>query len=373
MSKTASGIIETKIEDFGYDNFFESNRRKLGLDGFSVARVTSEHKGAYTVINTNGEFLARITGKQMFNASSREDYPAVGDWVAITELEAHQAVIHATLPRRSIIKRRSGDKNKIGEKIDTQIIATNIDVALVTESVGRDYNLNRFERYLALVEEGGVKPAIILNKIDLASDEELKSKLSEIKSRFSGINIIPTSTVSATGLDELKNYILPGKTYCFLGSSGIGKSSLINRLLGEGLIRTGDISSYSGRGKHTTTGREMYFLANGSFVIDNPGMREVGMIDATEGLGTLFDDIEAFGQMCKFVDCKHTQEPGCHVLKLLKSGSLDKSRYANYIRLKKEAEFTEMTELEKKEKDRKFGKFIKKTKKELSRQGHKEY
>ena len=239
--------------------------------------------------------------------------------------------------------------------------------------MGRDFNLNRFERYLTLATDGGVKPAIILNKIDLASSEELKSKFIEIGSRFPGIDVIPTSTVSGDGLSKLRAYLSPGKTYCFLGSSGIGKSSLINKLLGESMIRTNDISSYSGRGKHTTTGREMYFLANGGIVIDNPGMREVGMTDSTEGLSDLFDNIETLSRMCKFVDCKHIQEPGCRVIESLKSGNLNRDRYANYIRLRKEVEFMEMSGLEKRGKERQFGKFIQNAKKELNRQGHKDY
>jgi ribosome biogenesis GTPase len=218
------------IEDLGYDAFFESNRNKS--EGFSVARVIAEHKGIYEVINQNGRFLAKITGKRMFSASSREDYPTVGDWVAITELNAEQAVIHEILPRKTIIKRKFGKKNRTGDKTEVQVIGANIDVAYVIESVDRDYNLNRLERYFVIVGEGGIKPAIVLNKTDLISREELNSKLSQIKQRFVGIDVIATSTVSAEGLDELRNYMSYGKTYCFLGSSGVGKSSLINKLIG---------------------------------------------------------------------------------------------------------------------------------------------
>jgi len=222
----------TKIEDLGYSDFFESNRKKLKLDSFSVARVVVEHKGAYRVQNTSGEYLAKITGKQMFNALSREDYPAVGDWVAITELDKERAVIYKVLPRRTIMKRKYSGKN------ETQIIATNIDAAFIIESVDRDYSLNRFERYFAIADDGGIKPVIILNKIDLISKEEVDSKLNQIKNRFNDIDVFPTSTITNEGLDELKTYIVKGKTYCFLGSSGVGKSSLINKLIGENIIKT---------------------------------------------------------------------------------------------------------------------------------------
>ena len=353
--------------DLGYKDFFGSDTNKFELDGFAVARVVVEHKGAYKVRNAKGEYLAKITGKQMFEASGREDYPAVGDWVAITELGAGRAVIHRVLPRKTIIKRKHGGKN------GTQVIATNIDVAFVVEAVGRDYNLNRFERYSAIARDGGVTPAIVLNKIDLISKEKLGAKLAELKKRFGDIDIIPTSTATDDGLDELRVRISSGKTYCFLGSSGVGKSSLINKLLGGNIIKTEDISLNTGRGKHATTNREMYFLENGGIVIDNPGMREVGMTDAGAGIDNLFHEIAAMAGKCKFPDCAHTSEPGCEVLRAVKSGELDEAKYRNYIGLKKEAEHYEMTELEKREKDRAFGKFVKKAKETLKKRGHKDY
>ena len=362
-----------KIEDLGWDDFFESKRTELKLDDFSIARVVAEHKGGYKVKNANGEFLAKITGKQMFKAESREDYPAVGDWVALTELDNEQAVIKAVLPRKSITKRRFGDKNKIGEKSDVQIIATNIDVAFIVQSVSRDYNVNRFERYLAIAEDGGIKPVIIINKIDLISAEELDSRLSEIKNRLGDIDVIPTSVVSNVGLDKLEDYIKKGKTYCLLGSSGVGKSSLINRLLRKDAIKTKNISSYSDRGKHITTSRQMYFLESGGIVIDNPGIREVGMADVSAGVSSLFDEINLLAKKCKYADCTHTHEPGCEILSALRGGRLDENRYSNYISLKKEAEHFGRSGLEKREKKRSFGKFIKKAKKELKNSKHKDF
>ena len=350
-----------KNEELGYDNFFESERKKLNLENFSVARVIAEYKGAYKVKNAKGEYLAKITGKQMFNALTREDYPAVGDWVAITELNAEQAVIKAVLPRKTIIKRKYINKSEI------QIIATNIDVAFIVESIGRDYNLNRFERYFSIANDGGVKPAIILNKTDLISKEELDLKLSQIKNRFNNTDVILTSAVTDEGLNKLKNYILKGKTYCFLGSSGVGKSSLINKLLGENVIKTENISVSTGRGKHATTGRQMYFLESGGIVIDNPGMREVGMTDNKAGINDLFDEITVLAEKCKYADCTHVHESGCEVLSAVKSGKLNKDKYSNYIILKKESEHYEMSELEKRKKDQKFGKFIKTAKKEIKK------
>jgi ribosome biogenesis GTPase / thiamine phosphate phosphatase len=350
-----------KNEELGYSTFFENNRHKLKLDEFSVARVIAEYKGVYKVKNSNSEYLAKVTGKRIFNASDREDYPAVGDWVLIKEQDTEWAVIQEILPRQTLIKRKYNNKNGI------QIIATNVDVAFIVESIGRDFNLNRFERYLAIANDGGVKSAIILNKIDLISKEELELKLNQIKDRFKYIDIILTSALANIGLDELRSYILPYKTYCFIGSSGVGKSSLINKLLEENAIETKDVSFQTDRGKHTTTSREMYFLKNGGIVIDNPGMREVGMTNTDEGVDKVFDEIIELARNCKFADCSHISEPGCNVLLALGFNKLNAEQYANYISLKKETEFYEMTEVERNEKDYKFGKFLKKAKKDIEK------
>jgi ribosome biogenesis GTPase len=324
-----------------------------------------EYRGAYKIKNPTGEYLAKITGKQMFNASSREDYPVVGDFVAMTDLDGEHATIHNILPRKTILKRQHSDRSRIGGKNELQIIAANIDVAFIVESIDRDFSLNRFERYFAIAKDGGVKPVLILNKIDLISKEELDLKLAEIENRFNEAEVIPASSVNEEGLKDLRKYVEKGKTYCFLGSSGVGKSSLINKLLGEGIIKTEEIGLSTGRGKHTTTAREMYFLESGAIVIDNPGVRQVGMADVGSGIDSLFDEITVLAKECKFDDCTHIHEPGCAVLEALNSGNLDAEKYSNYINLKKEAEYYEMTELEKRGKDRQFGKFIKNAKKQL--------
>jgi len=352
-------------EDLGYNHFFEENRAKLGLGDFSVARIVSESRGAYRVKNASGEYRAQITGKHIFTASAREDYPAVGDWVAITELPSDQAVIRAVLPRLTMIKRKCGDRSRNGHKDQTQIIATNIDVAFIIESVDRDYNLNRFERYFALAKDGGVRPVIILNKVDLLTAEELDNRLAQLENRFPEVEIILASVVSGDGLNDLKKYIVNGRTYCFLGSSGVGKSSLINKLLGKDSIKTRDVSSSSGRGKHTTTVRQMYFLEIGGIVIDNPGIREVGLALTKQGLEISFDQIAKMAKECRFVDCTHTHEPGCRILEAVKNQELDEEKYLNYLRLKKEADYSDLSDNEKREKKRQFGKFVAKAKKQL--------
>lgn len=354
-------IENIRLEDLGYNTFFQSNRRTLGLTDYSVARVIAEYKEGYRVKGISGEYLSKITGKQIFNAARREDYPAVGDWVVITELDNERAVIHRILPRQTILRKKYSDKQ------ETQVIAANVDVAFITESVDRDYNLNRLERFFVLVKEGDIKPTIILNKIDLISEEEMRLKMGKIENRFDDVDIIPTSTITEQGLDELVSCLEKGKTFCFLGSSGVGKSSLINRLLGRNAIKIREISTYSGRGKHTTTGRDMYFLDNGGIVIDNPGMREVGIADASASIGDVFGEITTLSINCKYADCTHTHEPGCAVLKAIKDKKMDEDKYLNYVRLTKESEYYQMTELEKRRKDRKFGQFIKKASKQIKK------
>jgi ribosome biogenesis GTPase len=331
------------------------------LSKYIIARIIAEYKGVYRVKTTKGEFLAKITGRQMFLAEKREDYPAVGDFVLIDELPEGKAVIHKVLPRKTVLSKKYSDKQ------DTQIIATNIDTAFVVESCDRDYNLNRIERYLVLARDAGIAPIIVLNKIDLISEKELTDKTAQIKQRFGDVEIILTSVVAELGLKNLEEAIISGKTYCFLGSSGVGKSSLINKLLDREEIKTKEISKVTGRGKHTTTTREMYFLENGGIVVDNPGTREVGLTIAESGIAEVFDDIISLSLNCKFSDCKHLNEPGCAVKQALTNGALDQDKYDNYFKLKKESEFYGMSDVEKRTKDKKFGKFVKSALKSLKR------
>lgn len=353
------------LEDLGYNQCFEEKRIQMGFGDLPVARVIAEHREAYIVKDDVGEYLAKITGKQAFEAQTREDYPVVGDWVAIIKPDDEHAVIKGILPRLTVIKRRHGDKSRSAEQQSIQFIATNVDVAFVVQAIGRDYNLNRFERYLAVAMAGGVKPVIILNKVDLISKEELNFKLEELKKRFNDVDIILVSAKSGQGVSELRSYIKKDKTYCFLGSSGVGKSSLINELLGAKMIKTKVLGSGTARGKHTTTSREMYFLTNGGIVIDNPGMREVGVITEEKGLDDIFDTIANLAKQCKYSDCSHTCEKDCAVLEAVKSGVLDKKQYENYVSVNKEIAYYEMDDFAKREKDKKFGKFIKNVKKDL--------
>lgn len=342
------------LKDLGYAPFFDAARQKLGLAESALARVIAEYKEAYRIQNAAGEYLARITGRQMFQAEGREDYPAVGDWVEIDALDEDRAVIRRILPRRTLLKKRGS-----GQQI--QVIAANVDVAFVVESVDRDFNLNRLERYLVLAREGRIRPVFVLNKIDLITAAEAGLKIEQIKARFPDVDVLAASNLAAQGLDGLKSCLTPGQTYCFLGSSGVGKSSLINKLIGQEAIKTKAISRSTGRGRHTTTGRQMYVLPGGGIVIDNPGMREVGLADDNNGLDDVFSDIAELAVDCRFADCTHQREAGCAVLAAVRDGKLAEAKYQNYLRLQKEAAYYRMTDLERRRKDRSFGRMVKTT------------
>lgn len=347
------------LEDLGYTIALE-NYRKDQLPGeFGVARIVSEHKERYIVKTTEKEYEGEITGTLRFSAKSRSDFPAVGDWVAISEYEENKVLIHAVYPRKTVIERQAAGKQ--GEK---QIIAANIDYAFIIQAVDRDFNINRIERYLAICNTSNVKPIIILNKIDLVNDAELKQLMDSAQNRISKIPILAISNETHKGIDILKEMIEKGKTYCLLGSSGVGKSSLLNTLSGKDLMRTNSISASSNRGRHVTSHRELQVLENGGILIDNPGMREVGIADSAEGLENTFATIAELSEHCKFKDCSHTTEAGCAVIAAVERGDTDRSSYENYLKMEREKEHFESTVAEKRKKDKAFGKMIKEYKKD---------
>lgn len=349
------------LKILGYNQYFEGQRIKLGAETSQIARVIAEHKGAYEVICTTGKYRATVTGRQMSMATGRDDYPAVGDWVVINKDENEAKIILHTLPRKTTLHKKYGGSNK------PQLIAANIDIVFIVESIGRDYSLNRFERYLVLAQEGGVEPVIIINKADLATNDLINKIIDDIRTRFGEIDVLTTSTVTNQGLQALVNYIQEGATYSFVGSSGVGKSSLINKLLKQNYIATQTIDDKTGRGRHTTTSREMYFTHNGGIIIDNPGSREVGTTDNGAGIDTVFDDIDNLASNCRFNNCQHQKEPGCAIQNAIRTGTLNPLRFENYQKLQKETKHYEQSSYDKRQKDKKFGKYIKNAKTELKK------
>ena len=347
-----------KLEDLGYNDLLKSYRKENKLDGFNVGRVISEHKDRYFVRTSTNDYDSEITGNLRYSAAERSDYPAVGDWVAISEYDDDKALIHAVFPRKSIIERQAVGKH--GEK---QIIATNIDMAFIVQAVDRDFNINRLERYLTICHASKVEAMIILNKIDLINDEQLASMMTGIRERIKDVPLIAVSNQSGQGINTLKEYIVKGNTYCLLGSSGVGKSTLINTLSGRPLMETDLISESTQRGRHVTTHRELIVMDNGGLLIDNPGMREVGITDSTDGMEKTFDIIGELSVSCKFKDCTHTTESGCAVLEAVNDNRIERSAYENYLKMERERKHFEMNIADKRKRDKHFGKMMKNYKK----------
>jgi ribosome biogenesis GTPase / thiamine phosphate phosphatase len=343
-----------KIEDLGYNNRIEKLRIDNNLNEFEIGRVTSEHKERYIVKTEKGEFEAEITGNMRFSASSREDFPAVGDWVALTTYDTDFAIINKIIPRLSTISRQA-----VGQFGEIQIIATNIDFAFIIQAVDRDFSINRLERYLTICYSSKVTPVVILTKTDLINEKSKAAIIDSIHQRLKGLPIIAISNETQDGYDSLKLLIEKGKTYCMLGSSGVGKSTLLNNLSGRSIMKTDTISDFTGKGRHVSSHRELTILENGGILIDNPGMREVGIVDIDNGLETTFDSVFGFAQNCKFKDCTHTSETGCSVIAAVENGKLDKNTFDNYQKMQKEKLHFETSVLEKRKKEKVFGKILK--------------
>ena len=331
--------------------------------GDSIARVTAVDRDQYTVRNAESEVPAKLTGKAIYASASSVDQPCVGDWVSVRyhDSGAHASILEV-LPRTSFLRRR-----KPGAKGEFQMIAVNIDLAFIVQSCHVDFNVRRLERYLLITSEGGIEPVILLTKSDLVSPVELEQLISRIRDAGIGARVIALSNVSGNGVDQVRELIEPGKTCCLLGSSGVGKTTLINSLVGDCDLTTSAVSA-SGEGRHTTTRRQLIVLEQGGSLIDMPGMRELGMLGVSEGIDDSFSDIRAYSHKCRFADCTHTSEPGCAIREGIANEELDPEHFQNYLKLKKESEFHEMSNLEKRRKDRAFGKFVRSVKKGKGKQ-----
>ncbi|NMH89067.1 ribosome small subunit-dependent GTPase A [Flavivirga algicola] len=343
-----------KLEDLGYNNNFETLRVKQKLDDFEIGRIRSEHKERYIVMTQKGDFEAEITGNMQYTAKSREDFPAVGDWVALATYGSNLGIIHKVLPRFSVIKRQA-----VGHVGEVQIIATNIDYAFLIQSVDRDFNINRLERYLTICNSSHVTPIIVLTKTDLVDEKHISEIKNNPRLSIKKVLVLALSNETKYGYETLISTIKKGKTYCMLGSSGVGKSTLLNNLSGRNIMETGSISQSSNRGKHVSSHRELIVLKNGGILIDTPGMREIGITDAVAGIETTFDEIMSLSEKCKFRDCTHTTEIGCSVLKALEEGRLEIKSYENYLKLQREQTHFESAVAKKRKADKAFGKMIK--------------
>ena len=350
----------TELTPLGWDEWFEK-RAECGPDD-TLARVAAVDREMLLVMDHTGTFRAKLAGSYLHRHHQPQDLPCVGDWVCLEKQPTGDfGLIRMLLERRTALRRKSA-----GESVEYQMIAANVDCVFIVQSCHYDFNLKRLERYLVMVRDGGAEPCILLTKTDLVDPAVLASQLAEINAAGITAPVLTLSNVTREGIDELQRTLLPAKTYCFVGSSGVGKSSIINHLLGRETLQTKDVSA-TGEGRHTTVRRELILLAGGALVIDSPGMREFGIIGAENGIGESFSDITRFAADCRYRDCSHTGEPGCAVRKALDAGHMSREHYDNYLNLRQESEFYQMSHVEKRKKDRDFGKFIKSVKKDFDR------
>jgi ribosome biogenesis GTPase / thiamine phosphate phosphatase len=348
--------------DLGYTPILEKYRIENNLQSFETGRVIAEHKERYTVKTENGDIEAEITGNMRFSAQSRADFPAVGDWVSLINFEPGSGIINNIFPRSSIISRQA-----LGKPGEIQIIATNIDYGFIIQAADRDFNINRMERYLTICFASKVSPVILLTKTDLNTPQKVDEITENINKRIKDVPVFRLSNLTMEGYDDLKKSIEKGKTYCLLGSSGVGKSTLLNNLSGKEIMRTDAISSFTNKGRHVTTHRELIVLENGAIFIDNPGMREVGITDTQSGLETTFDSIVSLAVNCRFKDCTHTSEKGCSVIEAVEDGSIDRKSYENYLKMEKEKAHFESSAAERRQKDKAFGKMMKNYQKDVGK------
>ncbi|MEQ9307900.1 MAG: ribosome small subunit-dependent GTPase A [Balneolaceae bacterium] len=342
------------LEDLGFNSITETTLKNESLDGFELGRVVVEHKERYIVQTIEGAFNAEITGNLRFSAESRSDFPTVGDWVKLSVYDDETAIIVGVLPRFSLLERQ-----EVGKSGQKQPIASNVDVAFIMQAVGHDFNLNRLERYLAICNASSIEAIVLLSKIDLISRTELEKLIQSIQLRQPKITVLAISNETESGYDELTSHLESGTTYCILGSSGVGKSSLSNNLLHSSKMEVNKVSESNNKGRHTTSHRELLMLPQGGVIIDTPGMRELGIANESEGLKETFDQIDSLSIECKFSDCTHTEELGCAVLEALENNTLNLDLFNNYHKLKREQAHFSRTTHERRAKDKKMGKLYK--------------
>jgi len=350
-----------ELADLGFDRWFQKKREELQRPDCGVARITRVDRDRYLVRNEENEVQAEPTGKLLFCADSSHDLPCVGDWAFVQYYnDGTLAIIHDLFPRKSFLRRKSA-----GKEVDYQVIASNVDIAFIIQSCDFNFNLRRMERYLVMVNEGHVQPIILLSKSDLVSTKDIEKRISKIRQAHIDARVIAFSNKTASGLETVQQALEKGKTYCLLGSSGVGKTTLLNHLLGREVFETNPVREKDGRGRHTTARRQLTVLDNGALLIDTPGMRELGMIAVGASIDDSFSDIHELSKDCRFNDCTHTMEVGCAILMAVQSRGLSEERYQSYMKLMKESEFHQMSYVERRKKDRQFGRMIKTAMKQI--------
>jgi len=321
-----------ELIDLGLDDWFKNQMNELCSPEQSVARVVAVDRDRLVVHDGSGEFSAELLGKFFYGAERATEFPCVGDWVCLEHHDSEDfASIHNVLPRKTLMKRKSSGYND-----EFQLLAANVDVAFIVMACDYDFHVRKLERFLVLVNEGHVEPVLILTKTDLIDPEELAYLLEGIEDAGIHIKILPLSNVTGDGLMQIKQFMKPKKTYCLLGSSGVGKTSLMNQLMGSDMFET-QIVSASGEGRHTTVRRHLLMLEQGAMLVDMPGIRELAIAEVSEGIEESFEDILAIALKCRFSNCGHSNEPGCAVVAAIENDELNIEHYDNYLKIKQES------------------------------------
>jgi ribosome biogenesis GTPase len=348
------------LETLGWDSWFEEQARCYGDQAGAVARVAAVDRDMLLLLDDTGAFRAKLSGKYLHETASPLERPCVGDWVCVDTSPADRfGVVRGVLDRRTSLRRKAA-----GASVEYQMIAANVDFVIIVQSCHYDFNLRRLERYLVMVQDGGAAPYVLLTKIDLVGPEVLATQLDQIERAGVTAPVLTLSNVTREGADALAAVLSPGRTYCFVGSSGVSKSTIINGLVGRDVLETNVVSG-TGEGRHTTVRRELIVLANGAMVIDNPGTREFGVLAAEGAIDASYADIVALAARCRFRDCTHTSEPGCAVLEALETGGIEAEHYEHFLKLRRESEYYRMSYAEKRKKDQDFGRFKKSVTKDL--------
>lgn len=345
----AGGGIKMNMKDYGLK---EELSEKIDKDKM-IARIIATHKDRYEIVCNNGQGFARIK-RGCYYDNPNSIYPTTGDFVVIEWNDIGDSMICETVKRTSSFSRTasSSDRNREMHNQHEQLVASNFDYVFIVQSLNQNFNINRMERYLSLAWESGGIPVIILTKSDLVADSQ--EYINEVESVAIGVEVHAISCVTKEGIDDIQKYFAKGKTIVFLGSSGVGKSTLLNTLYGEEVMKTSDVRENDARGRHTTTSRNLIMLPNGAMIIDTPGMRELGMWNAESGISKTFCDIEELASECKYSDCTHTSEPGCKILEAIENGELNEERVEQYLKLQKESRYNTDSEQYLRDKREKF-------------------